>query len=276
MLWQSRTYLHSRNRLSRILPAWAAACVLPLALLSAGCGADSFAGGATAHTPTTGGSSFASDGLGPIVVLHNPAPGMLDISLAVTFDQSVGDTQQMVEIGLGFESHGVSVQFAGDERVTCDGVDLPLKGRVAVFQVVREPAAKLIGTTVRCDYTAGGPIASVTLQIPTPPTITSPQPGARVARSAHTLVTYRSDPATSTLLGIVALVVPPPSPNKASAQMNTPGPLQATVDTSAFAAGSGSLVLTASLTPRITASGVPFASVSAIGSVNSPVTVTWV
>jgi hypothetical protein len=279
MTRQHREHLYPWNATQHsIVPAWASASILLLALLIAGCGAAAspdIAGPARGLTSVPSGSSSIADRLGPMVVLHNPAPGTLAVSMAVTFDQSAGDTQQMLVIGLGFESGGESVQFAGNERVTCNGVDLPLKYRAADFQVLSQPAAQVIGTTVRCDYSAGGAVASIAVQIPTPPTITFPQPGARVARSAHTLVTYHYDPATSTLMGIVALA-PSSRPPKALSKMNTPGPLQATVDTSAFAPGPGSLALTASLTPRMSASGVPFASVSAFGMATSQVDVTWV
>ncbi len=123
------------------------------------------------------------------------------------------------------------MQAAGDERLTCDGVTFPLKGCVAVFQVLRAPAAREAGRMVHYDYSAGEAVAGVSLQIPAPPTITSPQPGAQIARGPRTLVTYRFDPATASMLGIVALAPASPSP-KALARMHMPGPLHATIDTS--------------------------------------------
>jgi hypothetical protein len=61
------------------------------------------------------------------------------------------DTQAMTEIGLEVLSGGRTVHFAGEERLTCNGVDLPLKGRVAVFQVLWAPPARAAGTSIRCD-----------------------------------------------------------------------------------------------------------------------------
>jgi hypothetical protein len=57
--------------------------------------------------------------------------------------------------------------------------------------------------------------------------------------------------------------------------MNTPSPRQATVDTSGFAPGPGMLVLSASLAPHITLTGVPFKSVSALGMAMAAVDITW-
>lgn len=257
---------------------WMPAYLIALALLIAGCGATSAAAPGAPHhvgTPTAALQVSLSDRAGEPMLLRNPAPSILDIALSVTFDQPTAGDTPMTEVGLSFQSGGKVVQFTGDERVTCQGAALSLKGRFAVFQVLRAPTAQVAGATIRCDYAAGGAVAGIALQLPAAPAITSPLPDARVARSARTLVTYRADPATSTLLGIVALAPSSPSP-KALARVNLPGPFQATVDTSGFAPGDGSLVLTASLTPRIAQTAGAFHSVSAFGTAMAPVDVTWI
>jgi hypothetical protein len=209
------------------------------------------------------------------VILGNPAPSDLDVSMTVAFDHAAEDADTSVAVGLGFLSGGHTIQFAGDERVTCDGVNLPLKDHAAVFQVLQTSAARAVGVTIHCDYAASGAVAGVSLQVPAVPEITSPRMGAQVVRSSRTLAAYRLDPATCALLGIVALASPPSSPSpKAVAALNTPGPLQATVDTSGFAPGM--LVLTASLAPHLTATGASFKSARAAGSATVAVPVTWV
>lgn len=272
----------NRRLLTSRAKGWAclASCrflFLLLALILAGCGAtaaDSPGGASTAtRLPPSGRASQVDRYVAP-VILRNPAPSALDVSLSVTIDQQTGDTQSMVEIGLSISSGGRIVQFAGDERVTCNGAALSLKDRAAVFQVLRAPAARVAGTTIHCDYEAGGAVASVSLQIPSAPAITSPIANAQVARGARTIVTYRADPATSTVLGIVALAPGLPSP-KAIARLNTPGPSQATVDTSGFAPGPGLLVLTVSLTPHLATTGAPFKSVRTFGTATVPITITW-
>lgn len=180
----------------------------------------------------------------------------------------------MAEVGLGFQSGGQSVQFAGNERLTCDGTTLPPHNRAADFQVIRAPAAQLVGTTIRCDYQAGQWLAGMLLRIPQPPAITSPRHGARVPRASATIVSYHNDPTTGSLLGIVALAPGSASP-KAIARMNTPAPSQATIDTNHFSPVPGSVVLTATLTPRITGIGAPFKSLSASGGATDSVNVTW-
>lgn len=219
-------------------------------------------------------SSSQADRMLPLTILHNAAPSLLDVSMYVTFDQQIGDSAPQTEVGLGFLSGAQGVEFAGDEHVRCNGVDLPTKNRAADFQVLRAPTAQVAGTTVRCEYSAGGAVAGIALQIPTLPAITSPMAGAQVARSKQTLIAYRFDPTTTRVIGIVALA-PGSAMPKAIASLNTPGTSQATVDTSAFAPLQGSLVLTASLSPHVTPIGAPFHSVSCGGSATVPVTVIW-
>jgi hypothetical protein len=279
---------HSATQPRRPRAPWAAryavtthrvpAYLIALVLLITGCGTTSANRPGARHpaeTPTAVVRVSLSDRADVPVLLRNPSPSILDISLSVTFDQPTAGGPAMTEVGLSFQSGGKVVQFTGDERVTCQGARLSLKDRSAVFQALRAPTAQMAGTTIRCDYTAGGGVAGIALQLPAAPAITSPLPDARVARGAQTLVTYRADPATSTLLGIVALAPSSPSP-KALARMNVPGPFQATLDTSGFAPGDGSLALTASLTPHIAQTGAAFHSVSAFGTAMALVTVTWI
>ena len=268
----------NRRLLSSGAVYWAPSCLLLLALTVAGCGAAatrSLGGASSSTTPVPTAQGSDSDEILPSVILRNPAPGTLDVSLSVQIDQQIGDAQLMTDVTLGFSSGGRTVQFAGDERVTCNGADLSLKNRPATFPLLWAPSAQGAGTTLHCEYAAGGAVASVTLQVPSAPAITSPRMGAQVVRSARTLVTYRADPASETVLGVVALAPLSPSP-KALGRLSTPSPLQATVDTSGFAPGPGSLALTASLTPQIAAAGVPFHSLMAFGTASVSVAVTWI
>ena len=66
----------------------------------------------------------------------------------------------MTEGGLGFESGAKSIHFAGDERISCNGVEFPTKDRSAVFPALRAPTAQGVGTTLRCDFVVGGNAAS--------------------------------------------------------------------------------------------------------------------
>jgi len=63
---------------------------------------------------------------------------------------------------------------------------------------------------------------------------------------------------------------------KALARLDTPGKMQASVDTSAFPTGAGSISLTQTLNPQVTQTGVPFKSLLAAGTAMTMVTVTWI
>ncbi|HKV84931.1 MAG TPA: hypothetical protein VJN88_10270 [Ktedonobacterales bacterium] len=224
--------------------------------------------------PVQAGQGSSADQVVPPIILTNPAPSALDVSLVVTFNARSGDTPPMTEVGLGFQSGSHPVQFAGDEHVVCNGVALALKNRAADFQILSEPTAQAASSTVRCTYVAAGASAEIALQIPVPPVITAPRPNAQVTRGARTIVTYTYDPATASIMGVVALAPSSPMP-KTVAKLNTPGPLQATLDTSQFTPVTGSIALTASLTPHASQTGASFRSVQTFGNATDVVVVSW-
>lgn len=255
-------------------------CLLGVIVASglAGCGATSpnvDHGKHPAPPTATSGTSSTGDRAVPPIVLRNPAPDQLDIMLSVTIDQQISDAQPQIDVGLGFESQGKTVVFAGDERLTCDNASVDLKSNYAIFEIFRAPATQAVGKTVHCDYTVGGTIAGFSLEIPLAPMILSPKAGSQVVRNQQTIVTYQCDPATCAMLGVVALAPSSPSP-KNIATLGVPGPMQAEINTAIFAPGEGSLALTATLTPHVTSTGAAFKSVRAFGSVTVLSKVTWV
>lgn len=273
---QSHGSLSHQATRHRIAAHGACACLMLLALVIAGCGTSPLSPAGGSHSSTVVSTTHNSDAAPSPVVLHDPAPGTLNVSMWVNVEQVTGDAQLMADVGLSFSQGEQIVQFAGNERVTCNGADLALKNRAATFQILHAPVTQAAGTTMRCDYTAAGGVASISLRIPSPPAITAPHSGAQIARGMQTLITYRFDSTTGSMMGIVALAVPTSAQPKAIAKLNTPGPLQATVDTSHFAPGPGSVVITASLAPHIVSSGLSFKSMNAGGSVMATTAVTWV
>src|SRR5215469_8882162 len=54
------------------------------------------------------------------VLLRDPAPGQLDVFMAVQYVPQYPDVQPVLAVHLSLTSGGLAVQFAGgDERVTC-------------------------------------------------------------------------------------------------------------------------------------------------------------
>ncbi len=242
-----------------ILPFLLALCLLAGSQL-VGCG-----------TGDSAGTSRAQSDIGaPPILLRDPSPGQLAAYLNVTIGGYERTTRGTTSVSLSFSSNGRLVQFAGHERLACNGTAVPLQKQVASFQVAQAPTSTLEGHPFSCTYSAGGISATLLLTIPSAPVIRSPQDLAQVPRSPNTLITYEAR--GGKLLGIVAL-----GPGaKAIAHLDTPRLLQATVNTSAFTTGAGSLSLTQMLALQVTQAGTPFKSLGAGGTAMTMVAVTWV
>jgi hypothetical protein len=224
---------------------------------------------------TTTDLGATSDHYVPPIVLRDPPPGELDAVLSVQIDGTTAGAPVMESLTLAFMSQGKMVQFAGTERLTCDGKDFPIHGSAASGQLVSAPATQVAGMTIECEYAAGGASAGFSLPLPQAPAITAPAAGAQVARSRQTLVTYESDPAAGPVMGVVALAPGSPLP-KTFVTINRPGSGQAALDTSGFAAVPGSLHLSVALAPTLATSGVPFRTITAEGIANIAEDVTWI
>lgn len=222
-------------------------------------------------TGGSAGTSHAQSDIGaPPILVRDPSPGQLAAYINVTIGGYERTTRETTSVGLSFSSNGHLVQFAGHERLMCNGTAVPLQKQVASFQVAQAPTSTLEGHPFSCTYSAGGISATLMLTIPSAPVIRSPQDFAQLPRSTHTLITY--EVRGGKLLGIVAL-----GPEaKAIAHLDTPRLLQATVNTSAFTTGAGSISLTQMLDLQVTQAGTPFKSLGAGGTAMTMVTVTWV
>ena len=263
-------------RIHRSIPPFLMALCLLACSQLAGCGDQSGTGGQDTAVPLSSGSQTAgilpsrSEAGPPLIVLRNPSPGQLEVNVIVKMGGYDRTTRETTTVSISFSSKDRIVQFAGDERLTCNSKTILLHNQVGSLQIVEAPTGTLGRQPFSCTYSAGGVSATLTLTIPYAPVIRSPQDLAQLPRSTHTLITY--DAQGGKLLGIVALG----PQSKAIAQVDTPHPLQATVDTSTFPPGPGSLALTQTLAPQITQSGTPFKSLSARGDAVALIDVTWV
>ncbi len=206
----------------------------------------------------------------PPVILRNPSPRQLEVSINITMGGYDRTTRGTIMIGLGFQSNGRPVQFAGQERLTCNGAIMPLHNRVAVFEVAEGLTSIFEGKAFSCIYSAGSASATLVFTVPSAPVIRSPQDFAQLPRRTNTHISYHVQ--GGKLFGIVAL-----GPfAKALAHLDTPGKLQATVDTSAFPKGPGTISLSQALDFQVTQTGVPFKSLFAGGTAMAMVEVTWI
>ena len=238
--------------------------VMALCLLLASCGTGDSAGTSSAQS---------SRALLPIS-LRNPSPRQLEAAISVAIGGYDRTSRDMTSIRLAFGFHERTVQFAGNEHLMCNGTAIPLHDQIASFQIAEAPTRTLEGRTFTCTYSASGASATLTFTVPQAPAILSPQDQARVPRGTHTLITYEVQGGKG--LGIVALGPGVGPGGKAIAQLDTPRNLQATVNTSAFPPGAGTIALTQQLAPQVTQTGMPFASLFTGGTAVAMIAVTWV
>ena len=159
-----------------ILPFLLALCLLASSQL-VGCGTGDSAGTSRAQSDI---------GASPIL-LRDPSPGQLAVYLNVTIGGYEPTTRGTTSVSLSFSSNGRLVQFAGHERLTCNGTAVPLQKQVTSFQVAQAPTSTLEGHPFSCTYSAGGISATLMLTIPYAPVIRSPQDLAQVPRSPTSL-----------------------------------------------------------------------------------------
>lgn len=222
--------------------------------------------GSSQDTGLQGGASQAGP---PPITLRDPSPRQLSVFVAVKIGGYDATTRNETTIDFLFTSKGRVVQFAGSEQLVCNGKALSLHAQVGDSQIVGTTKA-LEGQTFHCTYSANHTSSTVIFTVPRTPTISMPQDRARLPRSKNTPIVY--DTKGGTLMGIVALG----SPAKAIARLDTPGVGQATVDTSSFPTGAGSIALTETFAISVTQTGTPFASLGARGDVFVSIDVTWI
>jgi hypothetical protein len=240
-----------------------AALCLVVSSLFAACGGQ---GGGDVHT-TGIPPDHSSVGVPPIV-LHDPSPGQLEAFVDVTMGGYDPTSRELTHIAFIFSSNGHPVQFAGHEQLVCNGKAISLHNPQA--QNIEGATSALAGQTFHCTYSASHASAALTFTVPRAPAIRSPHEQAQVPRSKNTIVAY--DTQGGTLMGMVALT----RSGKAIARLDTPGAGQATIDTSAFPAGAGSISLTETLNFRATQSGTAFASLKTGGMGIAMIEVNWV
>ncbi len=144
-------------RIQRPKPPFLMTLCFLFCFLLVGCASQgtSISQGASATQPaqgsqTTGTVPSQSDRADPPILLHGPPPGQLGAYINVTIGGYERTTREQTTIGLSFASNGRLVQFAGHERLTCNGTSLPLHNRIASFQVAQAPTSTLEGHPFSC------------------------------------------------------------------------------------------------------------------------------
>jgi hypothetical protein len=238
-----------------------AACYLALLLLSA-CGSLpqssspvhpssdlTTPGTSPGAKPTAAGSATIIDQVGPPpVVLEDTSPDQLAAQVHLTIGGYDPATQNLAELSIVFLHQGRWVQFVRGERLSCNGITLPGPGTAFDLKV---PADTIGGKQIACTYTSRARSATLVFTAPPTPTILSPADGSQIGRSHATLVRFRVG-GQNTMFYITALGPGTKSWVFPAGDPPTRGtgnpPTQATLDTSALSAGSGSITLVQSFT----------------------------
>lgn len=208
------------------------------------------------------GQSVSDHGLPPPITLADTSPAHLSVAIGVTIGGYEAATGAITEIAIQFLSNGRLVQFIKGETLSCNG-GVPIHLTTGYDQ--QAATATVANTLYTCRYTSSHDSATIQFRVPSAPMLLSPAEGASVVRSSVTQVRFQ---ALGALEGIVALG----TQSKAIARVIAPG--VATVDTSQFAAGAGSIALTQF--PAVTdAAASAFASLHVNCTAIAQIAVTW-
>lgn len=202
----------------------------------------------------------------PPLIMKDFSPANLALSLYLHMGGYDAAGRNITELVISFSSGGRSVQFVGDEGITCNGV--PLQRGGAVFDG-KVPTETLAGKPVTCALTSGQSSVAFGFTAPVALAILSPREQARVPRSARTPVEFRVGGHNTTFY-VIALG----QNTKAWSYPAGPSPTQAILDTSAFLPGPGFIALSQDFRlPDLHGSG--FQSVTGRGQAAQQYAVTW-
>ena len=178
---------------------------------------------------------YTGSSLGPSpVVLTDTSAAQLTVSFALNMGGYDNTSREWTLVHVGLMHDGHPVKFVAGEHVTCGGVVSKqftgsFEGSFLTASIADKP--------MTCTYTSGQQSASLTFRVPKQLVVLSPREHEQVTRSPRTIVSYSGsmDPT----LWVVALS----RMSKASAQ---PGSTltSATLDTSSFQPGEGSIAIT--------------------------------
>jgi hypothetical protein len=225
--------------------------------------------------PSAAGSTTIIDEAGPPpLVLKDTSPEQLAAQVHLTIGGYDSASQNLAELSIVFLHEGHWVQFVRGERLTCNGITLPGPGTAFDLKV---PADTIGGKRIACTYTSEARSATLIFTAPPTPAILSPADGSRIGRSRATLVRFQVG-GQNTMFYITALGLGTkswvfPSGDPPIRGMGNP-PTQATLDTSALSAGSGSITLVQSFT-LADVRGAGFQRVDGNGDAVQVVSVTW-
>jgi len=168
----------------------------------------------------------------PPIAIADTSPRYLNVTVNISMGGYDATTSATTDLIVSFSANNRAVLFQKGETLTCND-EQPTQ--LTTWIEHRYASAAVSDKVFTCIYTSGQNAASIHFRMPTAPSILDPSQGATVTRSTSTPIHFT---ATGNITAIVALGVR----DKAIARITTTG--TASVDTSQFAAGAGSINLT--------------------------------
>ena len=232
-------------------------------------------GTSSVSRPSAAGSTMIIDQAGPPpLVLDDTSPGQLAAQVHLAIGGYDPASRNVAELSIVFLHEGRWVKFVRGERLSCNGISLPGPGTAFDLKL---PADTIGGKQVVCGYTSGAKSATLLFTVPPVPAILSPADGSLVARGRATLVRFNVG-GQNTMFYITALGTGTKNwifpwgdpPTGATANPRT----EATLDTHALAAGSGSITLVQSFN-LADLRGPDFQRVEGNGEGVAVISVTW-
>jgi hypothetical protein len=210
----------------------------------------------------------------PPVVLDDTSPGQLAAQVHLTIGGYDPANQNVAELSIVFLHGGRWVRFVRGERLTCNGISLPGPGTAFDLKL---PADTIAGKQVACTYTSGAKSATLLFTAPPVPAIVSPADRSLIDRGRATLVRFKVG-GQNTMFYITALgtgtknwIFPWGDP---PIRATGNPPTEATIDTHALAAGSGSITLVQAFN-LVDLRGSEFQRVEGNGEGVEMISVTW-
>lgn len=255
-------------RIQRSLPSLLVLFSLLISVLLAGCGQQ------PGNPTTTSEQSPLIDMAAPEIVLTNPTPDQLSVTLNIMYGVYDSPDYDTASVSLLFSSQERNVQFAGQEQLICNNQEIALPRESAAQGIIlaENRSRDLAGQHFSCTYSANQTKSTFAFTLPQAATILTPSDQAQVQRSNNTIVEFSHNTQMGELTSIVALMK---DGSKAFTSETLSG-TQTALDTSNFPTGEGQITLTQEFLIETTQTDTPFHSLSSSGQAQITVFVTWI
>lgn len=226
-------------------------------------------GAAASETP----SVPPNKGAAGTITLDNTAPSNIDLALTVSIIQPLAPSRMRFELlPAYYYQQAQIISFTRGEKLQCNGMTLPMDTSSSYISTTL-PAS---GTVIKCTYVSPQGQASFSFTVPELVKLISPMPGATVARSEHTPLTFGPTPACKALGVVLGYKAPQQAVFRGSTQEAPNGcAAQQSINTLTLPAGPGSVGVVEVVKNDTATNNTSFHSLSLMVTTKIEVPVTW-